>query len=239
MDLRFSRTIQESEHRRNRRPRVLFLGHVAKRFEHDELATFDVVFESLCEFRGNQTILSTPKNQRWYGQARHLFDSVVGRLLEAFDQGCTIAFSKRKFIILLNEFVGHFVWVAINVAQTFSDDRIIALTPKKAWQFVPDTPRLLAGGWSQGAVLQVNSGRAAFFGEAAMFSAQVAGPTRAPGHERAWRGTEFSIRAQCAALVDANFVIADTTTRPRTTLEKINPSGVTFGAGCVSATMGE
>lgn len=56
----------------------------------------------------------------------------------------------------------------------------IALTPQKAWQFGPDTPRVPVGGWFQGAVMQVDSGRAAFFGEAAMFSAQVAGPARSP-----------------------------------------------------------
>lgn len=56
----------------------------------------------------------------------------------------------------------------------------IALTPKKAWQFGPDTPRLPAGGWFQGVVMRVHSGRAAFFGEAAMFSAQVAGAARTP-----------------------------------------------------------
>jgi hypothetical protein len=56
----------------------------------------------------------------------------------------------------------------------------IALTPKKAWQFGPDTPRIPVGGWFQGAVMRVDSGRAAFFGEAAMFSAQVGGPARLP-----------------------------------------------------------
>lgn len=56
----------------------------------------------------------------------------------------------------------------------------IALTPKKAWQFGPDTLREPVGGWFQGAVMSVDAGRAAFFGEAAMFSAQVAGPARTP-----------------------------------------------------------
>ena len=56
----------------------------------------------------------------------------------------------------------------------------IALMPKKAWQFGRDTPRIPAGGWYQGAVMTVDSGRAAFFGEAAMFSAQVAGRSRSP-----------------------------------------------------------
>jgi hypothetical protein len=56
----------------------------------------------------------------------------------------------------------------------------VSLMPEKAWQFGPDTPRIPVGGWLQGAVMNVGSGRAAFFGEAAMFSAQVAGPERRP-----------------------------------------------------------
>jgi len=56
----------------------------------------------------------------------------------------------------------------------------IALMPQKAWQFGPDTRRVSVGGWLQGAVMHVESGRAAFFGEAAMFSAQLTGPDRNP-----------------------------------------------------------
>lgn len=56
----------------------------------------------------------------------------------------------------------------------------ISLLPEKAWQFSADTRRQSAAGWLQGAVTRVESGRAAFFGEAAMFSAQVAGPERRP-----------------------------------------------------------
>jgi hypothetical protein len=56
----------------------------------------------------------------------------------------------------------------------------VILMPEKAWQFTPDTRRIAAGGWLQGGVMQVKSGRVAFFGEAAMFTAQVAGPARLP-----------------------------------------------------------
>ena len=56
----------------------------------------------------------------------------------------------------------------------------VVLLPKKAWHFQPDTRRIDVGGWLQGAVTTVGSGRAAFFGEAAMFTAQVAGPDRQP-----------------------------------------------------------
>ena len=56
----------------------------------------------------------------------------------------------------------------------------INLMPTRAWQFSAETRRVPAGGWLQGAVMRVESGRAAFFGEAAMFTAQVAGPARQP-----------------------------------------------------------
>jgi hypothetical protein len=52
--------------------------------------------------------------------------------------------------------------------------------PERAWQFDVETKRVPAGGWLQGAVMRVGSGRAGFFGEAAMFSAQVSGPERRP-----------------------------------------------------------
>lgn len=56
----------------------------------------------------------------------------------------------------------------------------VLLLPERAWEFGPTTRRLDVGGWLQGAVMTVGDGRAAFFGEAAMFSAQVAGPERTP-----------------------------------------------------------
>jgi hypothetical protein len=49
----------------------------------------------------------------------------------------------------------------------------VLLMPEKAWEFGPDTKTIPVGGWSQGAVMPFGSGRAAFFGEAAMFSAQI------------------------------------------------------------------
>jgi hypothetical protein len=69
----------------------------------------------------------------------------------------------------------------------------IELMPEKAWQFSADTRRFPVAGWLQGAVERVGKGRAAFFGEAAMFSAQLAGPEKmpmgmnAPGAEQNFR----------------------------------------------------
>ena len=43
-----------------------------------------------------------------------------------------------------------------------------------------DTPRVPIKGWHQGVVMKVGKGRVAIFGEAAMFSAQLAGPQKRP-----------------------------------------------------------
>jgi len=56
----------------------------------------------------------------------------------------------------------------------------VSLMPRIAWRFTPETKQVPVGGWLQGAVMKVDRGRAGFFGEAAMFSAQVTGPARRP-----------------------------------------------------------
>ena len=49
-----------------------------------------------------------------------------------------------------------------------------------AGQITSETPRTPVGGWYQGAVIRFGKGRVGVFGEAAMFSAQLAGPNRRP-----------------------------------------------------------
>jgi hypothetical protein len=56
----------------------------------------------------------------------------------------------------------------------------VSLEPLIAWQFKTDTPVRRVGGWWQGATRRVGTGRVALFGEAAMFSAQIAGADRRP-----------------------------------------------------------
>jgi hypothetical protein len=54
--------------------------------------------------------------------------------------------------------------------------------------FDEKTPRVPTPGWLHAAAVSRGRGRAAFFGEAAMFSAQIAGPDRFPmglNHPRA------------------------------------------------------
>jgi len=56
----------------------------------------------------------------------------------------------------------------------------VLFLPDTAWRFSAATRRQDAGGLLQGAVTRVGKGRVAAFGEAAMFSAQVAGPAHRP-----------------------------------------------------------
>ena len=56
----------------------------------------------------------------------------------------------------------------------------VSLEPLIAWRFTPTTPVRKVGGWLQGATKRTGRGRVAFFGEAAMFSAQVTGAQRRP-----------------------------------------------------------
>jgi len=52
--------------------------------------------------------------------------------------------------------------------------------PEVAWEFSQSTPRVPAAYLLQGTLVRHGRGRVAAFGEAAMFSAQLAGPQRAP-----------------------------------------------------------
>jgi hypothetical protein len=67
----------------------------------------------------------------------------------------------------------------------------VSLMPEKAWEFSAETKSVQVGGWLQGAVMNVGKGRAAFFGEAAMFSAQRVGSIavgmNAPGAEENYK----------------------------------------------------
>jgi uncharacterized protein (DUF2249 family) len=57
---------------------------------------------------------------------------------------------------------------------------VVSFTTSVAGEIKEDTPRVPVKGWYQGAVIRFGKGRVAVFGEAAMFSAQVAGPNRNP-----------------------------------------------------------
>ena len=70
----------------------------------------------------------------------------------------------------------------------------ISIFPKEPWDFRPDDRRIDAKGLIQGGVKRHGSGRAAFFGEAAMFTAQTWGAKRTPmglNHPRANQNAQF------------------------------------------------
>ncbi len=53
-----------------------------------------------------------------------------------------------------------------------------SLQPDTAWVFNDSTTKVMVKGWSQGAYRKYGKGRVAMFGEAAMFTAQLAGPEK-------------------------------------------------------------
>ncbi len=57
---------------------------------------------------------------------------------------------------------------------------VVSFLTSVAGQITDETPRTPVKGWYQGAVLRFGKGRVAVFGEAAMFSAQLAGPNKNP-----------------------------------------------------------
>lgn len=59
------------------------------------------------------------------------------------------------------------------------DNRYQVFIPSQAWQFDSTTVKISAAGKSQGALMRYGKGRLAVFGEAAMFSAQISGNTKA------------------------------------------------------------
>ena len=56
------------------------------------------------------------------------------------------------------------------------DDRYVMLLPDTAWVFNKNTTTINIGGWSQAAFRKYGKGRVVVGGEAAMFTAQLAGP---------------------------------------------------------------
>ena len=58
------------------------------------------------------------------------------------------------------------------------NENCVNFLPDTAWVFEEKTPKLNAKGWSQGAYKKYRKGRIVVFGEAAMFTAQLAGPNK-------------------------------------------------------------
>ena len=65
------------------------------------------------------------------------------------------------------------------VITNLGDNYVIELA-SVAWQFNEATPKLSGRNFANGAMLQYGKGRVVIFGEAAMFTAQLAGPNQSP-----------------------------------------------------------
>lgn len=54
-------------------------------------------------------------------------------------------------------------------------EQAVSIMPSRSWKFPDGTPEISVDGWYQGATLEFGKGRIVVFGEAAMFTAQLAG----------------------------------------------------------------
>jgi hypothetical protein len=129
-------------------------GFAVKRF--DAPRARDAAFAAPTLFRGSDGTLAAHAIVRGRGVAEEVSQvrSFTGQAFRAEGAGV------QPLLILPGDFV--------------------SLEPRYAWQFDDRTPTRDVGGWLQGATTRVGKGRAAFFGEAAMFSAQRAGPQGRP-----------------------------------------------------------
>lgn len=92
--------------------------------------------------------------------------------------------SPRERIDSIVSFTGSAFWRTRALVEPSDLMRLPAGTrvrlPVVAWQFSDSTPEISGEGLAQGAVFRLGRGRVAVFGEAAMFSAQMKGPSRVP-----------------------------------------------------------
>lgn len=99
-----------------------------------------------------------------------------------FDHSVTRGRSERERVDSVATFTGSAFQIDRgDPILTFLGAEAISYTPKAFGQRPDkDTPRVPIKGWHQGVVIKVGKGRVAIFGEAAMFSAQLAGPQKRP-----------------------------------------------------------
>jgi len=109
---------------------------------------------------------------------RFTFDRAGGGLA---DHPITRGRSASEAVTSVATFTGSaFRLVAPGAALLTFPAQTVLLMPEEAWLFSKRTPRMGGEGMLQGAVLRSGKGRVAVFGEAAMFTAQVAGANKTP-----------------------------------------------------------
>jgi hypothetical protein len=121
-----------------------------------------------------------------------------GFAMPASGQGGTLVFARRDSSLVAHPIMnGRTAAERVDSIASFTGQgfRIVAgtvhplmrlpsdiqlLEPDTAWVFSASTKRVSGPGWLQGAALRVGRGRVVVLGEAAMFSAQLAGAQRMP-----------------------------------------------------------
>ena len=114
-----------------------------------------------------------------FNHARTASDSALGSLAS---HAITNGRNGSERVEQVRVFTGQGFRVTARAAPllTITGLSILMYLPDTAWQVTRRTPRFSAQGLLQGAVLRHGRGRVAVFGEAAMFSAQLAGQERRP-----------------------------------------------------------
>ena len=110
------------------------------------------------------------------GSSPSLFTTLDGNLTENV---ITIGRSTQENISSIATFTGQAFKCPEDATSVINlDDRFVNMLPDSAWIFRDSSQRQSASGWSQGAYKAYGQGRIVLFGEAAMFTAQLAGPQR-------------------------------------------------------------
>ena len=110
------------------------------------------------------------------GLSPSLFSSHAGNLTENV---ITVGRATQEKISTIATFTGQAFKCPEDATSVINlDDRFVNMLPDSAWIFRDTTDRQPASGWSQGAYKAYGQGRIVLFGEAAMFTAQLAGPQR-------------------------------------------------------------
>lgn len=89
----------------------------------------------------------------------------------------TLGRNKREQVTKVATFTGQAFQVPEDAQPilVFTSDQYVNVMPDTAWRFSATTPQHSAKGWYQGAYKKHGKGRIVAFGEAAMFTAQLAG----------------------------------------------------------------
>jgi hypothetical protein len=94
------------------------------------------------------------------------------------DHGITRGRNKTEVVDSVVSFTGQAFRIENGKPLMTLGKDVDLLMPVQAWVFTDSTATISASGMLQGAVIEYKKGRVAVFGEAAMFSAQLAGPQR-------------------------------------------------------------